>query len=79
MSNPAPRSQTLHVVGRPACHVIDDAGKLLASPPRFNRAVFRSGATFHSGGILAPDFPGANPHHGRLILNGSFTCQRTPS
>ena len=50
--------------------------KLLAVPPRFNRAVFYSGAIFHAGDILAPERLSADPRRGRLTLNGFFTCRR---
>lgn len=50
--------------------------KLLAVPPRFNRAVFYSGAIFHASDILAPERLSADPRQGRLTLNGFFTCRR---
>jgi hypothetical protein len=50
--------------------------KLLAVPPRFNRAVFYSGAIFHASDILAPERLSADPRRGRLTLNGFFTCRR---
>jgi len=43
---------------------------------KWNRLVFYDGAMLHSGDIHAPDRLSADPRHGRLTLNGFFTCRR---
>ncbi len=45
-------------------------------PPRFNRMIFYDGAIFHSSHILNDDLLSTDPSHGRLTLNGFFTCTR---
>jgi hypothetical protein len=50
--------------------------KLLSVPARFNRLIVYEGTLFHSGEILHPERLSADPRHGRLTLNGFFTCRR---
>ena len=38
--------------------------------------IFYDGSIFHSGDIPVPEKLSADPHHGRLTLNGFFTCMR---
>ena len=45
-------------------------------PPRWNRAVFYSGAVLHSGQIESPERLTANAATGRLTVNFFFTCRR---
>jgi hypothetical protein len=45
-------------------------------PAAFNRAVFYDGNQFHSSHIEDPATLSADPAHGRLTLNGFFTCRR---
>lgn len=45
-------------------------------PPRWNRAIFYSGALLHSGQITAPERLTADPATGRLTVNFFFTCRR---
>lgn len=46
---------------------------------RWNRMVFYDGRTFHSGDIGSPQALSADPMHGRLTVNGFFTCSRNAS
>jgi hypothetical protein len=50
--------------------------KILSVPPRWNRLIFYSGMTFHSGDITRPEKLSRDPRQGRLTLNGFFTCRR---
>lgn len=50
--------------------------KIAAVPARFNRLIFYSGMTFHAADIAHPERLDADPHRGRLTLNGFFTCRR---
>lgn len=43
---------------------------------RWNRMVFYDGMILHSGDILAPERLSNDPLHGRLSLNGFYTCRR---
>lgn len=45
-------------------------------PARWNRMIFYDGSLFHSPDIRAPDKLSPDPIHGRLTLNGFFTCSR---
>ncbi|MBV8664915.1 MAG: hypothetical protein JO269_00385 [Burkholderiaceae bacterium] len=49
---------------------------LCTIPPAWNRVIFYDGCVFHSGHITAPQMLSADPVHGRLTLNGFFTCRR---
>ena len=56
--------------------------KIYTAPPKWNRLIFYDGSIFHSGDIPQPTHPGklsADPHTGRLTLNGFFTCSRRAS
>lgn len=50
--------------------------KTATIPARWNRLVFYSGCVFHSGEITTPSRLVADPLHGRLTLNGFWTCRR---
>lgn len=50
--------------------------KLLSVPARWNRMIFYSGMILHSGEIARPDLLDDDPRHGRLTINGFFTCTR---
>ena len=47
--------------------------------PRFNRLIFYDGMQFHCSDIPHPERLSADPAHGRLTLNGFFTCRRRAS
>jgi hypothetical protein len=48
--------------------------QLLSVPAKWNRLIFYDGALFHSGDIRHPERLDPDPAHGRLTLNGFFTC-----
>jgi hypothetical protein len=50
--------------------------KVATIEPRFNRMIFYDGGLFHCGAIGDPARLSDDPHHGRLTLNGFFTCRR---
>ena len=50
--------------------------RVLQVPARWNRMIFYDGGLFHSGDIEAPWRLSDDPLHGRLSLNGFFTCSR---
>src|SRR5688500_1082114 len=45
-------------------------------PPRWNRMIFYTGTVLHSGDIRHPELLTDDPRHGRLAINGFFTCSR---
>lgn len=45
-------------------------------PAAWNRMIFYNGRLFHSGEVGPPERLLADPRHGRLTLNGFFTCSR---
>ena len=48
-------------------------------PARWNRMIFYDGSLFHSPDIRAPHKLSPDPAHGRLTLNGFYTCSRIAS
>jgi hypothetical protein len=52
---------------------------LCTVPAAWNRAIFYDGSIFHSAHIEAPERLSSDPEHGRLTLNGFFTCRRAVS
>lgn len=50
--------------------------KLAVAPARYNRLIVYPGNVFHSAEILHPALLSPDPRHGRLCLNGFFTCTR---
>jgi hypothetical protein len=48
-------------------------------PARWNRIIFYDGSLFHCGAIGRTEALTADPRHGRLTLNGFFTCRRRVS
>ncbi|HRQ65991.1 MAG TPA: DUF6445 family protein [Xanthomonadaceae bacterium] len=48
---------------------------LVTIEPRFNRLIFYDGMLFHGGDIRHPERLVDDPRHGRLTLNGFFTCR----
>ena len=53
--------------------------KVASVPARFNRLIVYSGTVFHSGEIAHPHRLSDDPRHGRLTINGFFTCRRKAS
>jgi hypothetical protein len=47
-----------------------------SAPARWNRMIFYDGRQFHSGAIDGAASLVGDPLHGRLTLNGFFTCSR---
>lgn len=45
-------------------------------PAKWNRLIFYDGGGLHSGHITSPEKLSPQPGHGRLTLNGFFTCRR---
>lgn len=50
--------------------------RVLTVAPRWNRLIVYRGDRFHSGQIADPARLSADPHRGRLTLNGFWTCRR---
>ncbi len=46
---------------------------------QWNRMIFYDGNIFHSGHVGNPSLLSEDPRHGRLTLNGFFTCTRRAS
>lgn len=53
-----------------------DFGLLGTVAAAWNRAIFYDGTIFHSAHIDQPALLDARPDHGRLTMNGFFTCKR---
>lgn len=50
--------------------------KVLTVPAKWNRLIFYNGCLFHSSDLKQPPPHADDPTHGRLTLNGFFTCSR---
>lgn len=50
--------------------------RVLTVAPRWNRLIVYRGDSFHSGQIADPARLSDDPRHGRLTLNGFWTCRR---
>jgi Family of unknown function (DUF6445) len=53
--------------------------RIASVPAAWNRLIFYSGEIFHSGDIVHPERMSSDPRHGRLTLNGFFTCRLNAS
>lgn len=53
--------------------------KICTVPARWNRIIFYDGSLFHCSDITLPERLSDDPAHGRLTLNGFFTCSRIAS